>query len=402
MELEIADKVFLGGFIAAIVMGAVVNKTNFCTMGAVSDMVNMGDKSRLRAWFFAIAVAIAGLIVLEMSGMVDTSSMRPPYRTATFDWLRYILGGVMFGIGMTLGSGCGNKTLVRIGGGNIKSVFVLVFAAIFAYLMTKTDFYGVVFYSWMNPIAIDLAKLGVTGQDLGSLAAATGAGEADTLRAVIGGILVVAMLVFVFKSEDFRKSLDNILGGLVVGLCVVVAWYITSGPLGQEWIEETEMMDQIPIGVGSQSFSFTNPMGETLDLAMNPGSAKLLITFGVVGLFGVIIGSFLYAIFTRKFRIEWFTDAKDFAAHAVGGVLMGIGGILSMGCTIGQGVTGFSTLAIGSIMAFASFIFGSALTMKIQYYKMVYESEASYFAAFVTALVDMKMLPSGMRKLEAV
>lgn len=402
MELEISQQVMLAGFISAVVMGAVVNKTNFCTMGAVSDMVNMGDKSRMRAWFLAIAVGITGLMILESTGMVDTSTMRPPYRTAMFDWLRYILGGVMFGIGMTLGSGCGNKTLIRIGGGNIKSVFVLVIAAIFAYLMTKTDFYGVVFYSWMNPIAIDLAKHGFEGQDFGSLIAATGAGDANTIRLIVGSILVVAMLVYVFKSEDFRKSLDNIVGGLVVGLCVVLAWYFTSGPMGQEWTEETEMMDEIPIGVGSQSFSFTNPMGETLDLAMNPGNAHLLLTFGVVGLFGVIIGSFLYSIVTRKFRIEWFTGAKDFAAHAVGGVLMGIGGILSMGCTIGQGVTGFSTLAIGSVMAFASFIFGSALTMKIQYYKMVYEEDASYAAAFITALVDMKMLPAGMRKLEAV
>ncbi|MDH5326070.1 MAG: YeeE/YedE family protein [Gammaproteobacteria bacterium] len=401
MDLHITQQVLLAGLIIAVVMGAVVNKTNFCTMGAVSDMVNMGDKSRLRAWFLAIAVAIVGVIILEYAGMVDTSSMRPPYRTAMFDWLRYILGGVLFGIGMTLGSGCGNKTLVRIGGGNIKSVFVLVIAAFFAYLMTKTDFYGVLFYSWMNPITIDLAKLGVQGQDLGSVFAATGMADAVTMRLILGGLIAVGLLVYVFKSEDFRKGLDNIVGGLVVGLCVVAAWYVTSGPMGQEWIGETEMMDEIPLGVGSQSFSFTNPMGETFDLALSGGN-KLLITFGVAGLFGVILGSFLYAIIFRKFRIEWFTGLKDFAAHAVGGTLMGIGGILSMGCTIGQGVTGFSTLAIGSMMAFVSFIFGSALTMKIQYYKLVYEADASYAAAFITALVDMKLLPSGMRKLEAV
>ena len=401
MELHITQQILLASLIVAAVMGAVVNKTNFCTMGAVSDLVNMGDKSRLRAWFLAIAVAIAGVIILESAGLVDTTGMRPNYRAAQFDWLRYILGGIMFGIGMTLGSGCGNKTLIRVGGGNIKSIFVFVIMGIFAYLMTKTDFYGVLFHSWMNPLAIDLAKMGIQGQDLGSVLAATGMGDATTLRLIAGGVIVLAILAFVFKSEDFRKSLDNILGGLVVGICVIIGWYITSGAMGQTWKEEVEMMDEIPLGVWSQSYSFTNPMGETLDLALN-GGKKMFITFGVAGLFGVILGSFLYAILTRKFRIEWFTGMKDFAAHVAGGVLMGIGGILAMGCTVGQGVTGFSTLAIGSIMAFASFIFGSALTMKIQYYKMVYESDATYMAAFITALVDMKMLPSGMRKLEAV
>jgi len=168
MELEITEKVLLYGFGLAVIMGALVNKTNFCTMGAVSDLVNMGDKSRLRAWLFAIVVAIIGLIIMEYQGLVVLDPMRPPYRSAMFDWSRYILGGLIFGVGMTLGSGCGNKTLIRIGGGNIKSIFVLLFTAIFAYLMTKTDLYGVVFYSWMNPIAIDLATSGIAGQDQGS------------------------------------------------------------------------------------------------------------------------------------------------------------------------------------------------------------------------------------------
>ena len=81
---------------------------------------------------------------------------------------------------------------------------------------------------------------------------------------------------------------------------------------------------------------------------------------------------------------------------------MGFGGVLSLGCTIGQGVTGVSTLAVGSIITFVAIVLGSAITMKIQYYKMVYEGDASFFKAFVTALVDLKLLPSGLRQLEAV
>ena len=407
MELTIHQEILLYGFILAVIMGALVNKTNFCTMGAVSDWVNMGDTGRFRSWLFAIAIAMGGLILLESGGLVDLDSfelkdLRPPYRMANFEWLRYILGGVMFGIGMTLASGCGNKTLIRVGGGNLKSVVVLVIASFFAYLMAKTNFYGVVFHSWMSPLSFDLAKVGISGQDVGRvITGITGAEDAINIRTISGSIFVLLLMIYVWKSADFRKSFDNILGGLAVGLAVVAAWYLTGGAKGQEWLENTSFMDVPPRGVGAQSFTFTSPMADTFDYALHITNTNF-VTFGVMALAGVIAGSFLYAVIFRKFRIEWFQSVQDFLAHAIGAVLMGIGGVLALGCTIGQGVTGFSTLAIGSMMAFVSLVFGSALTMKVQYYKMVYESEATFMGAFITALVDLKLLPSGMRKLEAV
>jgi len=407
MELTIHQEILLYGFILAVIMGALVNKTNFCTMGAVSDWVNMGDTGRFRSWVFAIAIAMGGLIILESSGLVSLDSyelkdLRPPYRMANFEWLRYILGGLMFGIGMTLASGCGNKTLIRVGGGNIKSVVVLIVASFFAYLMAKTNFYGVVFHSWMSPLSIDFAKYGMSGQDVGRvITGLTGEGDAINIRAITGGIFVVLLMIYVWKSADFRKSFDNILGGLSVGLCVVAAWYLTAGAKGQEWLENTSFMDVPPRGVGAQSFTFTSPMADTFDYALHVTNTNF-VTFGVMALAGVIAGSFLYAVIFRKFRIEWFQSTKDFLAHAIGGVLMGIGGVLALGCTIGQGVTGFSTMAIGSMMAFVSLAFGSALTMKVQYYKMVYESDATFMGALLTALVDLKLLPGGMRRLEAV
>jgi len=407
MELTIHQEILLYGFILAVIMGALVNKTNFCTMGAVSDWVNMGDTGRFRSWVFAIAIAMGGLIILESSGLVNLDSyelkdLRPPYRMANFEWLRYILGGLMFGIGMTLASGCGNKTLIRVGGGNIKSVLVLLVASFFAYLMAKTNFYGIVFHSWMNPLSIDLAKYGMSGQDVGRVVTGlTGEGNAINIRAIVGGVFVVLLMIYVWKSADFRKSFDNILGGLAVGLCVVAAWYLTAGAKGQEWLENTSFMDVPPRGVGAQSFTFTSPMADTFDYALHITNTNF-VTFGVMALAGVIAGSFLYAVIFRKFRIEWFQSTKDFLAHAIGGMLMGIGGVLALGCTIGQGVTGFSTMAIGSMMAFVSLAFGSALTMKVQYYKMVYESDATFMGALLTALVDLKLLPGGMRKLEAV
>ena len=402
MDLSITQQVLVYGFVIAIMLGAVVNKTNFCTMGAVSDWVNIGDTSRLKAWVFAMVIALIGVTVMEMMEVFSLDSSRPPYRTTGLAWPRYILGGLMFGVGMTFASGCGNKTLVRIGAGNIKSIVVLLIAGIFAYLMTKTDFYGVVFHSWMNPMSIDLSLHDFAGQDLGSIAAGiVGSEDVQSFRTYIGGLVAIAALIVIFKSQGLRDSFDNMLGGIAVGAAVLGAWYVTAGPMGQAWQEEVEFMDDVPLGVGSQSFTFINPMGELLDYGMS-GANELFMTFGLVSLFGIIVGSFIYAIITKNFRIEWFLNFKDFTTHALGAVLMGIGGVLAMGCTIGQGVTGVSTLALGSFMAMLSIILGCAMTMKIQFYKMVYEEEATFVKAFVTGLVDLKLLPASMRKLDAV
>ncbi|HHJ13210.1 MAG TPA: YeeE/YedE family protein [Gammaproteobacteria bacterium] len=402
MELTLADQVLLATFVVTLILGAVVNKTNFCTMGAVSDLVNMGDTGRMRAWLFAIATAVAGVMWLESQVGASLDSSLPPYRTANFAWLRYLVGGFMFGVGMTLGSGCGNKTLVRLGGGNLKSFFMLLVIGIFAYLMTKTDFYAVLFHPWVSATAIDLGQFGISHQDLGSMLAALATdSEADRLRLIVGGTIFVGLLVFVLRSADFRARLDNVLGGLVVGLVVVAGWYITAGPMGQAWIEEAEWLDERPIGVAAQSFTFINPTGEALQYVFK-GMDPLLLSFGVVSVAGVILGSFLYALLSRRFRFEWFSSFKDFLTHMLGAVLMGIGGVLGMGCTIGQGITGVSVLSLGSILTLFSIVLGSAMTMKFQYYRMLYEHEATFGKVLLTSLVDLRLLPASMRRLEAM
>jgi len=394
MEFTIHLQVLGLVFLAAVVLGAVANKTNFCTMGAVSDWVNMGDTGRMRAWLFAMTVALLGVMLLEGAGKLALpSDTFPPYRTGNFAWLRYVLGGVMFGIGMTLGSGCGNKTLVRIGGGNLKSVMVLVIASIAAYYMLWGDIGGVGFYdtffnSWIAPSTIDLSAYGIDSQELGAIVAGL-TGATGNLHLIVGGILVALMLAFIFKSADFRGSFDNILGGLVVGLVVIVGWYITGGPMGADWQDYADLSTEIPSRVNVQSFTFISPMGDSVRYLLSPSNLTL-INFGVMALTGVIVGSFLYSVLFRKFRIEWFASGSDFVNHAVGGVLMGIGGVLSMGCTIGQGVTGVSTLALGSILTFLSIVFGSALTMKVQYYQL---DELGFFSALRAALADLRLLP---------
>ena len=395
MEFTIHHQILGLTFLLAVILGAVANKTNFCTMGAVSDWVNIGDKGRLRAWLFAMTVALVGMMLLEYTGKTTLpSDTFPPYRTAGFAWLRYVLGGVLFGIGMTLGSGCGNKTCIRIGGGNIKSLFVLAVTAAAAYLMLWGDikgvgFYDVVFGSWISPTIINLGNYGIGSQELGAIVSGLGGGDAASLHYIVGAILAAVVLVYIFKSADFRGSFDNILAGLVVGLVVVAGWYITGGPMGAAWKEYAELSVDVPSRVNVQSFTFISPMGDGIRYLKQPTNFTLL-NFGIMALTGVIVGSFLYSLATRKFRIEWFASGKDFLAHVSGGALMGFGGVLAMGCTIGQGVTGVSTLALGSIMAFLAIVFGSALTMKVQYYLL---DEQGFFGALRSALADLRLMP---------
>ncbi len=404
-------------FGVAFFMGAIVNKTNFCTMGAVSDMVNMGDYSRFRAWLLAIVVAMVGMLILESAGMVNPDGSFPPYRSNQLIWAENLLGGFLFGIGMTLASGCGNKTLIRIGGGNIKSIIVFLIVGVIAYFMTSPfpgsdqTLFSVLFYDWIRPLAISLDSK----QDLGSIFSSENPMQ---MRLALGSAIAFLLMVYIIKGKGFRTDPEHWFAGIAVGLAVVAGWYLSSSVMvdipdeGEQYtlVEFYENWDMIsdseegkPVQgatLSPQSFTFVNPMGQTVGYAASGLQASLL-TFGILSVFGVILGSLVWSLISKSFRIEWFYNFKDFLTHVIGAVLMGFGGVLAMGCTIGQGITGLSTLAVGSLIAFAAIVFGSALTMKTQYYQMLYE-DASFFAALITALVELKLLPASMRKLEAL
>ena len=371
MDLSIHVQVLGAVFAIAVVMGAVTSKTNFCAMGAVSDWVNIGDTGRMRAWVFAMAVALAGVIALEGAGIVNLSGETfPPYRTANFAWIRYLLGGLMFGIGMTLGSGCGNKTLVRVGSGNLKSVVVLAVGAVCAYLMMWTPVYEKLFHPWVAATTINLQAHGVANQELGTiLAGMAGIQISKPFNLAVALAVVAGMLFFCFKSADFRYEHDHILGGAVVGIAIIAAWWLTAGPVGREWKDYADMATVVPSRVQAQSYTFVSPMGDTLRYLLDPRNLSLL-NFGVAALAGVIVGAAFWAIATGQFRVEWFASKGDLANHVVGGALMGTGGVLSMGCTFGQAITGLSTLAIGSILTFLAIVIGAAGTMKYQYWRI--------------------------------
>jgi len=399
--MEVATQLLIYIGILGFILGLVVTKTNFCTMGAVSDWVNIGDLSRFKSWMLAAAVAILGVTILNYLSFFDINDSRIPYRNSMFAWPRYIIGGLMFGIGMTYASGCGNKVLIRVGGGNLKSLVVLLVAGTMAYIMTRTDFYGIIFHSWMNPISLDLAQIGIIDQSLPTIISSIFSINNSTHFNLILGVTVSSIMIFmIFKSGKFIQSFDNVFSGIIVGSVIVIAWLLTGGVTGQEWIEANDFLDDPLPSVGMQSFTFINPMGETLIFAGNAANSYYL-TFGVTALLSVIIGSFVYSILSKNFRIEWFLSRQDFIRHIIGAVLIGIGGVLAMGCTIGQGVTGISTLAIGSFITLIFIILGAAITMKIEFYNAVYE-DCSFFDSLRSSLADLNLIPNRFRKLEKI
>ena len=356
-----------GGLFLGLAFGAVANRTNFCTMGAVSDVVNMGSWGRMRMWLLAIAVAILGTHALQLAGLIDLS--KSFYVRPNLTWLSYILGGFLFGVGMTLGSGCGSKTLVRLGGGSLKSVVVFVFFGIAAY-MTLKGLFAIWRTAWIDPVAVDLAARGLPRSDLPTLIAALGGWNLRSVELVVALAVALGLLAFVFKDREFRTSFDHVLGGAVVGLTIVGGWYVT-GHLG--YGENPQTLEDTFFGTNShtiESLSYTAPVGYTLELLMLWSDKSLTVTFGIAAVVGIVLGSFAYAIASKTFRWEGFAGPEDTANHVIGGILMGFGGVTALGCTVGQGLSGFSTLAAGSILAFFAIVAGAAATMKWQYWRI--------------------------------
>ena len=367
MEAAVSSNTILWlAFAVAFMFGAIAQKTHFCTMGAVADIVNMGDWSRMRMWLLAIGVAILGSAALHAAGLIDLG--KSIYRTPNFTWLSYLVGGACFGVGMVLASGCGGKTLIRIGGGNLKSLVVFLVLGLAAY-MTMRGVFGVFRVNVLEKAVITFPG----GQDIPALLVALGM-EAKTafLLAVIvigGGLTAFSLL-----KRDFW-TLDNLLAGFGIGLAVVAAWYV-SGHLGY-LAEHPDTLEEAFIATNSgrmEALSFVAPQAYTLELLMLWSDTSRTVTFAIATALGVIAGSFAWSIVTRSFRWEGFAGIEDTANHLLGAALMGFGGVVAMGCTVGQGISGFSTLALGSIVTFLAIVAGAAATLKFQYWRMMREA----------------------------
>ena len=370
-ELSNIHQIAIWGFGIALVFGFVGNKTHFCTMGAISDVVNMGSRGRLGAWFLGIGIAILGTQFLRIQGYIQLEQSM--YLSTQFVYVSYILGGLLFGIGMTLAAGCGQRNLVRVGGGNLKALVVVLVLGITAY-MTMRGLLALVRLNYIYKPSVDLQEVGMNSQGLtDGISTLFGITNSATLQIIVAVIIGLAFIVYALKHREFRTSFDNVLAGIVIGGCVIAAWFAT-GYLGQD--------DFDPIA--PQGLTFIGPTGNTISYLMTFTGAQ--INFGIAVTFGMIVGSFIYALLSRSFRLETFSNKSEMVSHLIGAVLMGFGGVLSFGCTIGQGVTGVSTLALGSFLAIFMIFFGCALTMKIQYHML---DERSFISALFISVFEL-------------
>src|SRR5258708_7692730 len=336
------------GLFAGVAFGVTAQRTNFCAMGAISDMVNLQDYRRFRAWLLAIAVAIAGSQALHIGGVIDLQ--RSIYLTPSLGWLGAVLGGALFGFGMTLAGGCGSKTLVRLGSGNLKSLVVALVLGVFAYI-TLRGLIAVARAAVIEATNLDLTRAGLRSQGLPDMLSAVTGLPASGLRLGLAAVVVLGLLVYCFKDRSFRRSPADLAGGLIIGLLIPVAWVITR-VIGDAPLSPTPLA----------SFTFVAPFGDSLMYVMAFTGAT--INFGIASLAGVVGGSFIAATATNSFRFEGFTHTNDLLRHLGGGALMGTGGVLALGCTIGQGVTGLSTLAANSVLAFLSILGGGVYGLK--------------------------------------
>ena len=345
-DLPISTIVGGSAFVAGLIFGATAQRTNFCTMGALSDIVFMGDWRRFRAWMLAVAVALLASQSMQAAGLIDLG--KSIYLQGAVAWAGAVIGGLLFGFGMTLAGGCGNKTLVRIGGGNLKSLVSFLVIGLFAYMTLK----GLIGLGRVRlEVATNVPVAGLAAnQGVPALLATLGLAESLARwlsMAVVGG----GLLAFCFQDGDFRRSPRDILGGVVIGLMVPAGWAIT-GVLGADDFDPTAL----------SSFTFVAPIGDSLMYLMTFSGAT--INFGIAAVGGVIVGAFLAAVSTRSFHLEAFVDAADMGRHLIGAAMMGTGGVLAMGCTIGQGLTGVSTLSLTSLIALAAIIFGGLWGLK--------------------------------------
>jgi uncharacterized membrane protein YedE/YeeE len=360
---SLAAKVLLAAFFLSFLFGAIAQRTHFCTMGALADAVTMGDYTRLRQRALAAGVAMIGFWALALAGQVDPA--KTLYSGNRWIWLSAAVGGALFGFGMVLASGCGSKNLIRLGSDNLKALVVFIVLGLSAFATLK-GITAVVRVATVDRVAVEFAGPATLAHGLASVAGWTPAGAGLLLALLLGG----GLIAWAVLNPNFR-NFDNLLAGLGIGAVIAAMWW-ASGHLGH-LAEHPETLEETFLATNSgraEALSFVAPLAYTLDFLLFFSDKSKLLTVGIVSVAGVIAGSFVMALLGRDFRWEGFGGTEDVANHLAGGALMGVGGITAMGCTIGQGLSGLSTLSATSFVAVAGIAAGALAAFKYQMWRI--------------------------------
>lgn len=332
---------FACGLAAGAMLGVAGRAGRFCTLAMLEDAFFGSDLRRLKSFALAAAVALLATQALAELGIIDLS--RSIYLTPSIGLGGAILGGLMFGIGMALVGTCGFGTLVRVGGGDLRAIVVFLVLGLSA-LATMRGITGMLRVMLIEPLSLRLSGGG--DQTLTSLLGAGGA-----MRALLVVSIATALAVWALADGRLLRSPRLLASGLAVGAAIAFGWFATG------WLADDEFD---PVRVSS--LSFVAPLGDTILYIATFSGARL--NFGIGSVVGVVAGSFAAAMLARGFRWEACDDARELKRHMTGALLMGIGGVMSMGCTIGQGLTAFSTLAVSAPITLLAIACGARLGLE--------------------------------------
>ena len=340
----------IGGLGIGFAFGWIVNRTNFCTMGSISDFVSFGDFRRFRSWVLAAAVATLGSQLLHAFDVV--SLPRSMYLTTNLNWLGHLLGGLVFGFGMVLAGGCASKNLARAGGGDLRSLITILVVGVFSY-MTIGGLLGPI-RNWLErATTFDLSILKLRTQSLGAVVGWPMDFAVASTDAAVAVVIGAGALAYCFRDEGFRNSPTHVWSGIGIGLCVIAGWALTG-------LAFDELSDRPTSPI---SLTFVRPTGDALEW-LQRFTAGRVPSFAVATVLGALLGAFAAAWGMGRFRVTTYSSASDTVRNLVGAGMMGVGGVMALGCTIGQGITGISTLAIGSFITFGAIVIGGILGIR--------------------------------------
>jgi hypothetical protein len=338
-----ANIVDIGGLLIGLVYGSVGLLSGFCLLNSLRGWWAVGDSRLIRTYALALGVAIAASQLLAADGIVDLG--KSIYLQPTFSAPLMFFGGLLFGYGMVLSNGCGSRALVLLGRGNLRSLVVVIVLGLVAQMTLK----GLIAPGRIAVLQWSQTTASVTS--LPALLARFGGVSEAFARSLAAPIVSAGLIIFAFAHAPFQRARGQIAAGLIIGLLVGAGWLVT-GYLGAD--------DFNPIPV--TSLTFVAPIADTIQYMML--STGLTLNFGIVVVAGVFAGSLATALVTHRFQWEGYTSPRHMLRSIGGAALMGAGGAMAYGCSIGQGLTGLSTLALASFVAVGGILSGSAIGLR--------------------------------------
>ena len=334
-----ANSIALVGCLGGILLGLAARIGRFCTLGAIEDFLYSSDHRRMRMWGIAIGVAIiATHSAIAFDVFANTGVI---YISTKWNPLASIFGGLLFGYGMALSGNCGYGALARLGGGDLRSLVIVIIMGLSAYVVLSGPLSHL--RVWLFPVKENIGNV----QSFSDLFATLSGLNTATIGIAIG------MLIFLYASwhKSILQSPKYIFWGVLVGIAIFIGW------LGTYYIA-MHGFDAKPV----QSYSFVEPVGDTIFYAMTASGNTL--SFGVGSVFGVLIGAAIGSLKEGHFRWEACEDPRELKRQIFGAIIMGPGAIIAIGCSVGQGISAFSVLAYSAPVTFAAIFVGAAFGLK--------------------------------------